>query len=80
MSWEGDEVDPCSIGAGVFAVLSDLAWISLHMRHVKLRFVVLDRAITSDLLRPSHLEWVHLLHAWQYIELDLTPLSHMEHG
>ena len=44
--------------AVVLIMLDGVGWISLHRhtQHVKFKFAVLDKAITSDLLKPLHFE------------------------
>ncbi len=59
-AWEArEETDECDDAVnGVF-------WEPLHTVHVKFRLAALDRVINCDLLNPSHLEWIHLLHEVQ---------------
>jgi len=42
----------------VIVMLDGVGWISLHRhtQHVKFKSAVLDKAITWDLLKPSHFE------------------------
>ena len=44
---------------------ADVFWEPLHTVHVKFRLAAFDRVINCDLLNPSHLEWIHLLHEVQ---------------